>query len=319
MRRMSAKLVFLVFRKQLSTFQGVLHEKPGVSLLAMISWAENLRVGSFLRVRGNIQRPDASVLGCSIHDAELAIDSLHLLVNREEPLPFSIYEAEIHNNHIPDRTRLSNCLLDLRTATSQSIFRLKSAACNFFRRALDEQSFIEIHTPKLQGAATESGASVFQVIDFGRSAFLAQSPQLGKQMAITADFNRVYEIFAVFRAENSNTHRDLTEYTGLDIEMAIGEHYHEMLETLDATIKNILSGIYNNYRPKIETVKHQLPSQNVVWLGKTPIIRFTDGIQMLNDSDLATRDEIRLGQLVKEEHGTDYYILDKFPRGARPF
>ncbi|KAJ5892186.1 Aspartate--tRNA ligase [Penicillium subrubescens] len=342
-RRMSAKLVFLVFRQQLTTFQGVLHELPGVSSLAMISWAEHLRVGSFLRVRGKIQKPDVPVLGCSIHDVELSIDSLHLLVKREEPVPFSVYEAEIRTNeedkaegrrsHIPDRTRLSNRLLDLRTATSQSIFRLQSATCNLFRGALDEQGFIEIHTPKLQGAATESGASVFKVDYFGRPAFLAQSPQLAKQMAIAADFGRVYEIGAVFRAENSNTHRHLTEYTGLDIEMAIEEHYHEMLETLDATIKNILSGVYTKYRREIDMVKHQFPSEDVVWLEKTPIIRFTDGIQMLNDSgwrdeegkllptdeDLATRDEIRLGQLVKEKYGTDYYVLDKFPRGARPF
>ncbi|KAF3386378.1 Aspartate--tRNA ligase, cytoplasmic [Penicillium rolfsii] len=342
-RRMSAKLVFLVFRQQLSTFQGVLHEQPGVASLAMISWAEHLRVGSFLRVRGKIQKPHVPVLGCSIHDVELAVDSLHLLVKRDEPVPFSVYEAEIRTNeedkvegrlsHIPDRTRLSNRLLDLRTATSQSIFRLQSATCNLFRSALDERGFIEIHTPKLQGAATESGASVFRVDYFSRPAFLAQSPQLAKQMAIAADFGRVYEIGAVFRAENSNTHRHLTEYTGLDIEMAIEEHYHEMLETLDATIKNILSGVYSKYRREIEVVKHQFPSEDVVWLEKTPIIRFTDGIQMLNDSgwrdeegkplpsdeDLATRDEIRLGQLVKEKYGTDYYVLDKFPRGARPF
>ncbi|KAJ5305970.1 hypothetical protein PENANT_c015G07675 [Penicillium antarcticum] len=342
-RRMSAKLVFLVFRQQLGTFQGVLHERPGVSSIAMIQWVEHLRVGSFVTVRGTVQKPEVPVLGCSIHDVELAIDSVHLLVRREEPVPFSVYEAEIRTteedkvegrrNHIPDRTRLANRILDLRTATSQSIFRVQSATCNLFRSALDEREFIEIHTPKLQGAATESGASVFQVNYFGRPAFLAQSPQLAKQMAIAADFGRVYEIGAVFRAENSNTHRHLTEYTGLDIEMAINEHYHEMLETLDAVIKNILKGLYSKYRREVELVKHQFPSEDIVWLDETPIIRFTDGIKMLNDSgwrseegellpldeDLSTRDEIRLGELVKEQYGTDYYVLDKFPRDARPF
>jgi aspartyl-tRNA synthetase len=342
-RRMSAKLVFLVFRQQLGTFQGVLHERPGISSIAMIQWVEHLRVGSFITVRGTVQKPEVPVLGCSIHDVELAIDSVHLLVRREEPVPFSVYEAEIRTteedkvegrrSHIPDRTRLSNRILDLRTATSQSIFRVQSATCNLFRTALDEREFIEIHTPKLQGAATESGASVFQVNYFGRPAFLAQSPQLAKQMAIAADFGRVYEIGAVFRAENSNTHRHLTEYTGLDIEMSIEEHYHEMLETLDAVIKNILKGIYSKYRREVELIKHQFPSEDIVWLDETPIIRFTDGIKMLNDSgwrseegemlpldeDLATRDEIRLGELVKEQYGTDYYVLDKFPRDARPF
>ncbi|KAJ5501136.1 Nucleic acid-binding OB-fold, partial [Penicillium expansum] len=318
-RRMSAKLVFLVFRQQLGTFQGVLHERAGVSSLAMIQWVEHLRVGSFVTVRGTIQKPEVPVLGCSIHDVELAVDSVHLQVRREEPVPFSVYEAEIRTNeeekaegrrnHIPDRTRLANRILDLRTSTSQSIFRIQAGTCNLFRVALDDREFIEIHTPKLQGAATESGASVFQVNYFGRPAFLAQSPQLAKQMAIASDFGRVYEIGAVFRAENSNTHRHLTEYTGLDLEMAIDEHYHEMLETLDAVIKNILKGIYTKYRREVELVKYQFPSEDVVWLEKTPIIRFTDGIKMLNDSgwlnedgeqlpldeDLGTRDEIRLG------------------------
>ncbi|KAJ5787479.1 hypothetical protein N7457_002469 [Penicillium paradoxum] len=342
-RRMSAKLVFLVFRQQLNTFQGVLHEREGISSLAMIQWVEHLRVGSFVTVRGTVQRPEVPVLGCSIHDVELAVDSVHLQVRREEPVPFSVYEAEIRTNeedkaegrrsHIPDRTRLANRILDLRTATSQSVFRLQAATCRIFRSTLDDLEFIEIHTPKLQGAATESGASVFQVNYFNRPAFLAQSPQLAKQMAIAADFGRVYEIGAVFRAENSNTHRHLTEYTGLDLEMSIEEHYHEMLDTLDSVIKNILSGFYTKYRREVELVKDQFPSEDVVWLEKTPIIRFSDGIKMLNDSgwlsetgeplpldeDLGTRDEIRLGELVKEQYGTDYYVIDKFPRGARPF
>ncbi|KAF7167964.1 hypothetical protein CNMCM5623_001158 [Aspergillus felis] len=342
-RRMSSKLVFLIFRQRLTTFQGVLHEKAGAKSIAMIQWAEHLRLGSIVRVRGIVQEPQVPVLGCSIHDVELDVEQIHLVVHREEPVPFSVYEAEIRTaeedrvegrrSHLPDRTRLNNRILDLRTPTSQSIFRLQSALCNLFRSSLDEQGFIEIHTPKLQGSATESGASVFQVNYFGRDAFLAQSPQLAKQMAIAADFERVYEIGAVFRAENSNTHRHLTEYTGLDIEMAIEEHYHEMLDVLDAVIKNMLKGVYGRYRREVDIVKHQFPSEDVVWLEETPIIRFSDGIKMLNDSgwrdedgnplpeddDLHTRDEIRLGELVKEKYGTDYYILDKFPVAARPF
>ena len=343
-RRMGPKLVFLVFRQELSTFQGVMHELTGERSLAMIQWAEHIRIGSIVRVHGTVQTPQAPVQSCSLHDIELSIKQLHVIVRREEPVPFSVYEAELSTveeqdaegarlSHIPDRTRLVNRILDLRTATSQSVFRLQSSVCNLFRAALDDRGFIEIHSPKLQGSATESGASVFKLDYFGRNAFLAQSPQLAKQMAISADFGRVYEIGAVFRAENSNTHRHLTEYTGLDIEMAIEEHYHEALEVLDATIKHILHGVYSRNRREVEIVKHQFPSDDVVWLEHTPIIRFADGIKLLNDSgwrdddgnllseleDLHTRDEIRLGELVREKYGTDYYILDKFPAGARPF
>lgn len=342
-RRMSSKLVFLVFRQQLSTFQGVLHERPGATSIAMIQYAEHLRLGCIVQVRGKVQAPGVPVLGCTIHDVELSVDEVHLVVRREEPVPFSVYEAEIRtteedqvegrHSYIPDRTRLTNRILDLRTPTSQSIFRVQSALSNLFRSSLDEQGFMEIHSPKLQGSATESGASVFKLNYFSRDAFLAQSPQLAKQMAIIADFGRVYEIGAVFRAENSNTHRHLTEYTGLDIEMAIDEHYHEMMEVLDGTIKAILKGVYGRHRREVDTVKHQFPSEDIVWLEETPVIRFTEGVKMLNDSgwrdedgnplpeddDLHTRDEIRLGELVKEKYGTDYYILDKFPSVVRPF
>ncbi len=122
-----------------------------------------------------------------------------------------------HTRALPQRVRLNNRIVDLRTAASQSIFRIQSGVCNIFRSYLDSQDFIEIHTPKLQGGATESGATVFEVKYFGRPAFLAQSPQLAKQMCIAADFERVYEIGPVFRAEDSNTPRHLTEYTGLDL------------------------------------------------------------------------------------------------------
>ncbi|KAL2436733.1 Aspartate-tRNA ligase, cytoplasmic [Exophiala dermatitidis] len=343
-RRMGAKLVFLIFRQQLSTIQGVLLEQPGKISALMVHWAEHLRTGNVMLVKGVLQKPEIPVKSASIHTMEVKVTNLHVIVKRAEPVPFSVQEAELAISDedqktegrkalIPDRTRLDNRIMDLRTATSQSIFRIQSAVGNLFRSSLDELRFVEIHTPKLQGAATESGASVFKVNYFGRPAFLAQSPQLAKQMAIASDFERVYEIGAVFRAENSNTHRHLTEYTGLDLEMAIEEHYHEMMDVIDHTLKNIFKGVYTRYRREIDIVKEQFPSEDLVWLEETPRIPFKDAIQMLNESgwlnedgepispleDLATRDEIRLGELMKEKYKTDYYILDKFPRSARPF
>ena len=394
-RKMSARLVFLVFRQQLSTFQGVLEETPGLRSFGMIQWAEHLRTGTIVRARGAVQAVAAPVQSCSIHDIELAVEELHVVVRREESVPFSVYEAELlledtksggsktpsdkengkigkkngakgeeeekeegdkqdkadhqYNNMynyqtpwqdiqgrrsiIPDRVRLANRILDLRTGTSQAIFRLQATVGRLFRAALDDRGFIEIHTPKLQSSATESGATVFELNYFGRPAYLAQSPQLAKQMAVAADFGYVYEIGAVFRAENSNTHRHLTEYTGVDLEMAIEEHYHEMLETVDAVLKSIFAGLYARHRREVDVVRHQFPSEDLIWLEETPVLRFVDAVRLLRDSgwlqengrplredeDLHTRDEIRLGQLVRERYGTDYFILDKFPAAARPF
>ena len=342
-RRMSANLAFIIFRQQLETVQGVLAQSDGKITTHMVQWAERVPQGSIVIVKGRIREAEQRVKGATIHNLELLINQFHVVARRPDAVPFTVYEDEIskekehhegdHIGHITDRTRLNNRILDLRTAPSKAIFRINSGVCNLFRSALDSQGFIEIHTPKLQGEATESGSSVFQLDYFGRPAFLAQSPQLAKQMCIAADFEKVYEIGPVFRAENSNTHRHLTEYTGLDLEMAIEEHYHEALEMIDETLKHIFKGIYERYRPELEAVKRHFPHGDLVWLEETPRLSFKEGVQMLTDSgwrnengeppspyeDLHTRDEIRLGELVKEKYHTDYYILDKFPVSARPF
>ncbi|KAF2662957.1 aspartyl-tRNA synthetase-like protein [Lophiostoma macrostomum CBS 122681] len=353
LRKMSSKFVFFVFRQQTATIQGVLVEHSHVSKY-MVYWAEHLEAESVVLVRGILQEPKSrqgEVTGASIHDVEISVHHLHVEAAVTEHLPFNVYEAEVtqaevdeeiaksgnkegHSRvKIADRTRLSNRVIDLRSTASQGIFRIQSGICNLFRQQLNSEGFIEIHTPKLQGGATESGASVFKVEYFGRGAFLAQSPQLAKQLCISADYGKVYEIGAVFRAENSNTYRHLTEYTGLDLEMQIDEHYHEVLRVLDRTFKHIFTGIYKHFRPEIEIVKRQFPHEDLVWLDETPIIPFAEGIRMLNESgyrdedgnpldeneDMGTRDEVQLGRVIKQKLGTDYYILDKFPRNARPF
>lgn len=344
-RKMSGKLVFLVFRQQMATIQGVLQE-GNLTTSYMMYWAEHLPVESVVRVKGILQEPqtkDGEVKSATIHDVELFVQELHVEAKVTDHLPFSVLEAEVtraesedldNNRHrVGDRARILNRVLDLRTTPAQSIFRIQSALCNLFRSYLDSQGFIEIHTPKLQGGATESGASVFKIDYFGRSAFLAQSPQLAKQMCMSADFGRVYEVGPVFRAENSNTHRHLTEYTGLDLEMAIDEHYYEVLRVLDKTFKHIFKGIYEKYRFELEIVKRHFPHEDLVWLEETPVLKFADAVRLLNDSgwknengdplpedeDLGTRDEIQLGKVIKEKFGTDYYIIDKFPTSARPF
>ena len=342
-RKISAHLTFIALRQQTATIQGVMHEHAGVTR-HMIYWAEHLHQESVVRVRGVIQEPKAKqgeVTGASIHKFEISIHELHVEAQPTEPLPFNVNEAEItkqeaegtDRHRVSDRARLNNRIIDLRTTSSQSIFRVQSEVSSLFREFLRGQGFIEIHTPKLQGGATESGASVFKLDYFGRPGFLAQSPQLAKQMCIAGDLRKVFEIGAVFRAENSNTHRHMTEYTGLDLEMAIDEHYYEVMRTLDNLFKSIWKGVYERCRHEIDVLKRHFPHEDLVWADETPVIRFDEGIRMLNESgwtqengkqlpldeDLGTRDEIQLGKLVKEKFNTDYYILDKFPASARPF
>jgi aspartyl-tRNA synthetase len=141
---------------------------------------------------------------------------------------------------------------------------------------------MEIHSPKLQGAATESGASVFKVSYFKGAtlylffayfcrytrtgdAYLAQSPQLAKQMCIAADMERVFEVGPVFRAENANTHRHMTEFIGLDLEMAFEEHYHEVMDLIDQMLLSIFRGLKEHYAKELEVIGKQFPADEFKW------------------------------------------------------
>ncbi|KAG7285729.1 hypothetical protein NEMBOFW57_008023 [Staphylotrichum longicolle] len=341
-RAMSSKLAFVIFRDQIELIQGVLAYREGEVSENFVRWAEHLTNEGFVHVQGKLQRPPEEIKGCSIRELEVRIDTMHLVVPVKEHLPVDVFnidrvekDEETHEveTMASTRVRVSNRIAYLRTPTAQSIFRINSAVCSIFRSVLEGHNFIEIHTPKLMPGATESGAEVFRVNYFGRTAFLAQSPQLSKQMSISADFGRVFEIGPVFRAEDSNTHRHLTEYTGLDLEMAINSDYHEALHIIDELMKTIFKGVYSRCRREIDIVKTRFPHEDLVWLDQTPILTFKEAVDLLNSSgytddhgrkasefeDLSTRAEIRIGQLVKEKYKTDYYIIDKFPASARPF
>jgi ergosteryl-3beta-O-L-aspartate synthase len=283
-RKMSSKLAFIVFRQQTTTIQGVITEYDNVVSTHMVRWAERLPAETIVLVAGKVQQPNAEITGASIHDVEILIHELYVLATPVKPLPFTVYQAEGESikrgpeEGITDRQRLSNRLLDLRTPTSQSIFRVNAGICNIFRKVLDDQHFLEIHTPKLQAGATESGSSVFEVKYFKRSAFLAQSPQLMKQMCLAADFSRVYEIGPVFRAENSNTHRHLTEYVGLDLEMTLKNNYYEAMDVIDEMLKAVFKRIYEKYRDELDIMKRRFPHEDLIWLDNTPRIPFVEGI-----------------------------------------
>ncbi|KAK2595922.1 aspartate--tRNA ligase dps1 [Conoideocrella luteorostrata] len=313
-RQMSKNLDFLLFRDQTLTVQGVLSRE----YLDMVRWVEKLNSESLVQVNGTLKSPPEPVRSATHSSVEVEVHTIHL-VNAAHGAPFTNYKP-------PEtlRNRMTSRILDLRHPSNQALFRIRSLVTRKFRETLDELTFVEINTPKLQPAATESGAAVFKVNYFGRNAFLAQSPQLAKQMSVSADFGRVFEIGPVFRAENSNTHRHLTEYTGLDLEMAIQHDYHEVISVIDEFLKSVFTAVYA--MPEVKEVQKRWPSGEFKWLDETLILNFADGIQMLRDDgrnvemeDLSTPDEMRLGELVRERYGTDYYVLDKFPASARPF
>ena len=224
-------------------------------------------------------------------------------------------------------TRLDNRVFDLRVPTTQAIFKLQSGVAHLFREYLDSQNFIEIHSPKLIGGASEGGSNVFKFKYFNQDACLAQSPQLYKQMCIISDFKRVYEIGPVFRAENSFTSRHLCEFTGLDIEMEIKEHFFEVLDVLGELFYFIFKGLNERYAKELEIVNNQYPFEPLVLTPEVLKLPWSEGIKLLTENgfkqdineDLDTENEKALGKLVKDKYKTDFYILYGYPKSARPF
>jgi len=188
--------------------------------------------------------------------------------------------------------------------------------------------FVEIHSPKITPGVSEGGSEVFKFKYFGRWACLAQSPQLYKQMAVISDLFKVFEIGPVFRAENSQTNRHMCEFVGMDFEMEIKEHYHELLKVLGELFVYIFDHLNKHCQKELEAVNKQWPFEPLVYKKETPVISFKKAISMLRKGgmpdikdleDISTPAEKLLGKLVKKEYGVDFYIVDQYPRNARPF
>jgi aspartyl/asparaginyl-tRNA synthetase len=223
-RVQSAKLAFLVLRQGFNTIQCVVGTNPeGTVSRQMTKWAGSINAESIVLVYGTVKKSPEPIKSATIDNLEIHISKIFVISEAETPLPIQLEDAsrpEVEGDEGVDKdgrptvtlkSKLDNRVLDLRTATNQAIFRISSGVCTLFREFLLKKDFIEIHTPKLIAAASEGGSNVFEVKYFDRKAYLAQSPQLYKQMFIAGGHEKVFEIAPVFRAENSNTHRHMTE------------------------------------------------------------------------------------------------------------
>ncbi|KAK6462424.1 aspartyl-tRNA synthetase [Scheffersomyces coipomensis] len=339
-RQQGATMLFLTLRQQSELIQGLLRSNKDTDKSAiskqMVKWASSINLESIVVVYGTVRKVDELIKSSTVQDVEIHINKIHTIHETPEQLPLLIEDAsrsdaDAEALNLPTvnlDTRLDARVIDLRTPTNQAIFKIQSGVCLLFREFLTKKGFTEVHTPKIIGAASEGGANVFEVNYFKGSAYLAQSPQFYKEQLIAADFEKVFEIAPVFRAENSYTHRHMTEFTGLDLEMAFEEHYDEVLDVLMELFVFIFTELKKRYGTEIATVRKQFPVEEFkVPEGKMVRLHFKEGIAMLRAAgkevddfeDLSTENEKLLGKLVRDKYDTDFYILDKFPLAVRPF
>jgi aspartyl-tRNA synthetase len=225
-RSQSAKLAFLMLRQQGKTIQAVVAASEDAVSKQMVKWCIGVNVNSFVKVSGLVKKPSPPVASASISELELHVTKIYLISQASEQIPMQVKDAErpppeetaegqVDAEGAPIvtlKTRLDNRVIDLQTECNQAIFTISGGVEGLFEEYMRKSGSRKFNTPKMVGAATEGGAGVFEVSNyFGKTAYLAQSPQFYKQMLIAADCESVFEIGPVFRAENSNTHRHLTE------------------------------------------------------------------------------------------------------------
>jgi aspartyl-tRNA synthetase len=342
--RGKGKSAFFLLRAGVATAQATLFQSDTIPS-EFLKFGNKLSKESVIDVHGTVVAAD--VTNATQKAVEISIDRLYVVSAAAPNMPFQLDDAmrigvtedqedvnegnedakgEIDGPVVSQATRLDYRWIDLRTPCNQAIFRMQSAVGAEFRAHMLANSFTEIHTPKLISTASEGGANVFKLDYFDTNAFLAQSPQLYKQMALMSGFQRVFEVGPVFRAENSNTNRHLTEFVGLDLEMEFKDHYHEVLDFMANMFITMFDQLGSDkYKPLREAVWAQFPSEPLVY--KDTRIDFKTAVEMLAKDgvtidpyeDLSSAAERRLGELVKEQLGSDFYILDRFPTNARPF
>ncbi|MEV0730092.1 aspartate--tRNA(Asn) ligase [Polymorphospora sp. NPDC050346] len=231
------------------------------------------------------------------------------------PPPFDLYRPALAAT-LP--TQLDHAPVALRHPTRAAALRISAAATAGFRSTLDGRGFVEVHTPKIVGSATESGANVFALDYFGRPAYLAQSPQFYKQLMVGV-FERVYEVGPVFRAEPHDTVRHLAQYTSLDVEFGFVTDHRDVMAMLRDVLAGMLATVGERCGPALATLDVTAPEVPA----EIPAVHFTEALRIAgapaDEPDLAPAHERALGEWARAEHGSEFLFVTGYPMAKRPF
>jgi nondiscriminating aspartyl-tRNA synthetase len=220
-------------------------------------------------------------------------------------------------------TELDHRALTLRHPRLQAIFKVQAVIIDSFREFMKAQDFFEFQAPAIVPATAEGGAEVFKVDYFDKKAYLSQSPQLYKQIVMSA-FERVFSVNKVFRAEPSVTTRHLTEVVSLDAEMAFIDSWQDVRDMSEATVRYILQEVASKCSHELGVLQAELP----VMIDKTPTVSLTEaqekifaktGRDVRGEKDLNPEDERALCEIVKAETGSDFVYVYGYPTRQKPF
>ena len=306
-RRMSG-FAFVLLRTKREVFQCIYNKEYANFDL------EVLKEESCIKLSAYIIKDERSKTGWELRmlDVEILTEPI-----AESPI--------VINNKLVD-TSLENLLdyrpITLRNDKERAIFRIQAGICSGFRKYFAEQSFTEIHSPKIVSAGAEGGANIFHLNYFGKDAYLAQSPQFYKQMMVGV-YERVYEIAPVFRAEKHDTSRHLNEYISVDLEMGYIESFEDIMNMELGMLRYAFEELQAYYTHELELLKVTIPS-----ITNIPSIKFMDAKELISKKynrsikdyeDFEPEEEKFLSEIIKKETSSEFVFVTHYPTAKRPF
>jgi aspartyl-tRNA synthetase len=310
-KRKLGGLLFLVLRDKEGLIQITLPKEFVSSKVFEI--ARSVSKESVISVIGKVKAEEKAPGGYEIIPREIEV-----LSKASSPLPLD----PTGRVGVTLDTRLDNRVIDLRRPEISAIFKIRNAMIDSGREFLKKKNFIEVHTPRIISSASEGGTDLFPISYFEKEAFLAQSPQLYKQMMMATGFDRVFEIATYFRAEEHDTVWHLNEVTAIDCEMAFIKDEDDVMNVVEALVVWILKRIKKRCQRELSMLKKNIPDLKVPF----PRIRYDKALRMLEESglivpfgeDLTTESEKMLAKIMKEKK-TEFYFVTKFPTEIKPF
>lgn len=309
------KMQFLILRDRTGLLQ-VAHWKPNSPELA--EQISKLSAETALTITGKVV--DNPVV--KLNGLELQLETLQVEGRSGEQLPFDPFGENLPMVDI----RMDWRYLDLRRPESLLIFKVQTTIEAAMRDYWVKNDFIEIHTPKIMGTPSESGAELFEIVYFDRKAYLAQSPQFYKQMAMAAGFERVFEIGPVFRADPSFTARHMTEFTGIDMEMSWVESHEDVMAFEERLLQYVYQRVKDAHGEEIkarfgtDVIVPKLPFPRIPMAQAVEILK-KEGYQLPPEKkgDIDPAGERLLAQYVKREYDHEFVFLTDWPISVRPF
>lgn len=291
-----------------------IRDRSGIIQVVGGSDLGDLKIESVVEIEGTVRSRSEKYFNDKLFTGKIEIEAEKLTVlAKAQDLPFDLHQPDL-NLSLP--ILLDNRALSLRNKKVQDIFKVQATIVEAFRDYLNKNDFTEIFIPTIVAGSTEGGSEVFPVEYFDYQAYLAQSPQLYKQV-LTSIFERVFTIAHAYRAEPSITTRHLTEYVGLDCEFGFIDDWTEIVKMADGVVKAIFKAVAEKHQDILDEYGVTLPKT----VENTPMIKLKDALNLIyertgrdirNEVDMDPEGEREICRWSLEKYGSDLVFITHF-------